>query len=136
MVEKLSSAQQRAVDWIQGHKAAELGALGTEIGKMLAELTVELADAKREAAHWHHAFDTVRDELQVVVSVAISKSAGSRLIITKADYLEVVKRNVELYCDSPDGSGTRVYALRKRTKKNPIGDAVKGALNGSIITPH
>lgn len=136
MAEKLSSAQQRAVDWIQGHNAAELGALGIEVGKMLADLTVELADAKREAEHWHHAFDTVRDELQVLVSVAIAKGAGSRLVITKADYLEVVKRNVELYCGSPDGSGTRVYELRKRTKQNPIGDAVKGALNGSSITPH
>lgn len=135
MAEKLSSAQQQAIDWIQAKKAADYGALGIEVGKILADLAVELADAKQEAAHWKQSFETVHDELKVMVSVAIHKSGGSRLTVSKNEYLAVVKGNVELYCGAPQ-DGTRIYELRRRTKKNPINEVVKEALNGRIIQPH
>lgn len=135
MTEKLSAAQRRAIEWIKGGNARQLGALGTEIGKMLAELTADLADAKREAAHWKQSFETVRDELKVVASVSIHKSGGSRLVITKAEYVEVVKRNVELYVGQPDDSGMRIYELRER-RSEKVANAVGQAINGTLARPN
>lgn len=127
--EKLSAAQQRSVDWIKSGRAKELGALGIEIGKMLAELTVELADAKQERDHWKNAAMTVMDEIKVLVSVCIAKIGGDRLTVTKQEYHEVVKRNVEVYCSQPDGM--RMYELRERRQRIKVEDAV-----GRIIRPH
>lgn len=123
--EKLSAAQQRSIDWIKAGRAKELGALGIEIGKLLADLVVEAADAKRERDHWKQACETISDEIKVIVSVCIAKLGGSRLTITKQEYFDVVKGNVELFTSMPDGM--RMYELRERRKKtqsNKVDDAV------------
>lgn len=132
MAEKLSAAQQRAIDWIQKGSAKELGALGTEIGKLLAELAVELADAKLEAKHFKESFETVRDEIKVLVAVCIRRFGGSRLTISKQEYFEVVKDNTELFASTPDGM--RMYELRERRaapKQDKVGRDVS-----RIIRPH
>jgi len=109
--EKLSPVQQRAVDWIKGSKATELGALGTEVGRMLAELTTEQLDARREAAHWKQAYDAIRAELKVLAAIAIKKTGVSRLVITRKDLLELPP-DTQLHVQSPD-EYTRIYELRR-----------------------
>lgn len=130
MAEKLSAAQQKAIAFMRGKSVKELGALGTSIGALLAELISELADSKQEAVHFKNAFETVRDEIKVLVSVCIRKLGGDRLTITKQEYLDTVKGNVELYTSHPDGM--RLYELRERRKPNPVDAAVHGAVNGSV----
>lgn len=110
--EKLSAAQLRAVAWIQGHHAAELGALGTEIGAMVAELTTELMDAKREAGHWKGAFDAVRNELKVLAAVCMRQLKTRRLVITRKE-LQDVPPNMELWVEGPE-DGVRIYELRPK----------------------
>lgn len=121
--ETLSDSQQRAIDWIQRGSAKELGALGTEIGKMLAEMVAELADAKREAMHWHAAFETVRDEIKVMASTIIQKQGGGRLAIRREDFAKAVGQ--ELFCDNESDPNVRVYELRAKTEATPIDDAVR-----------
>ncbi|HYM97532.1 MAG TPA: hypothetical protein VET26_09530, partial [Candidatus Sulfotelmatobacter sp.] len=128
----LSAAQQQAINWIQKGSAKELGALGTEIGRMLAEMVAETADAKSERDHWKETANTVLDEIKVLVAVCIRKQGGSRLTITKQEYFEIVKDNMEVYASQPDGM--RMYELRERRrqpKSNKVGEAV-----GRIIRPH
>jgi hypothetical protein len=132
MAEKLSAAQQKAVDWIQGHKAVELGEIGTEIGKMLAELAVDAADAKVEAAHWKRSFETMKAEFRVAVGVAMRKLSVTKLVITRTE-LGQVPEDTELYVGTPE-PGVRIYELRPR--RAAVGDAVKNALNGRVVLPH
>jgi len=108
--EVLSDAQKRAIGWIKNSRAVELGALGVEIGKMLAELIAELADAKMEAKHWKAAFDSVRSEMEVLASVAIAQSGRERLVITRKE-LAALPANTQLFVERPE-EGVRVYELR------------------------
>ena len=130
MAEKLSAAQAKAIDWISGHNALELGALGIEIGRMLAELTAELADAKQEAAHWKQSFEVVRDEIKVLASVAIAKK-GERLVITKKDFAACL--GLELYVGKPE-EGVRIYELRRPVRPlTAIEQHAKNAINGRLL---
>lgn len=125
MSEKLSPAQLRAINWIQGHNAVELGALGTEVGKMLAELIAELADAKAECAHWKAAFETVRDEIKVLAAVAIQQR-GEKLIVTRKE-LQALEGK-ELHVGEPE-PGVRIYEVRER--RSTPAEAVS-----QILKPH
>lgn len=128
--DKLSPAQQKAVDWIQSKGAKGMGAIGEEVGKMLVEITIELADAKNEAAHWKAAFNTIQAEFKIAVGLTLKKSGDPRLVITKAD-LAAMPPNTELWLDDHE-PGVRVYALRERVKANPkASDAVR-----RILQPH
>jgi hypothetical protein len=128
--DKLSRAQQKAVDWINSKGATRMGAIGEEVGKMLAEICVELMDAKQEAAHWKAAFDTIQTEFKIAVGITLKKQGGDKLIITKAD-LATMPPNTELWLDDHE-PGVRVYALRERQKRNPkADDAVR-----RIMLPH
>jgi hypothetical protein len=109
--DKISAAQQRSIDWIKGHRAEELGALGVEVGKMLAELTVELMDAKAEAAHWKAAFEVVRAEIKVLAAVAIAQLKATKLVITRKE-LQEIPPNTELFIGKPE-PGVRIYELRR-----------------------
>jgi hypothetical protein len=135
--EKLSPAQQKAIAFMRGKSVKELGALGASLGQLLAELTAELADAKQEAAHWKKSAETIRDEILVLVAVCIRrlKIEDRRLLIGKQEYLEVVRGNVELYyAGDPE---VRIYELRERRKRNPpVDQAVGGAINGKLVSPH
>lgn len=110
MADKISAAQQRAIDWIQGKRASELGALGAEIGRMLAELTAELMDSKLEAFHWKTSFETVRNELKVMAATVIAKQGGGRLVLKREDYAK--SSGLELFCDDQSEKNTHVYELR------------------------
>lgn len=136
--EKLSAAQQKAVRWIHSGSAKSLGAIGVEVGKMLAEITVELADAKQQAEHWKAAFEVVRDEMKVAIATVLAKggevgkaadSGRPHLIVRKQDFALAI--GLELYTMPPDAH-TRVYELRERQPgKSPIDDAVR-----RIVSPH
>jgi hypothetical protein len=109
--ETLSDAQLRAIKWIKNKSAVELGQLGSEIGRMLAELTAEVADAKLEALHWKDAFEETRKELKVLASVAIAQSGQGRLVITRKE-LNALPPDTQLYVEGPE-EGVRVYELRR-----------------------
>jgi hypothetical protein len=104
MADVLSEAQQKLMAFINDPAAARA------LGSTLAEIAVELMDAKQEALHWKKSFETVRDEIKVLASVAIHKGppASPCLVITKADFAKV--EGLELQVDSSE-PGIRVYRL-------------------------
>lgn len=124
--DEISPAQRKAIDWLHSHGAAELGALGQEIGKWAAELVAELADAKQEAARYKGAFEVVRDELKVLAAVAIGRAKDKRVTITKADYQAAV--GFELYVGQPQ-EGVRIYQLRNDRRPT---DELKGR-RGNVV---
>lgn len=132
MAEKLSDAQQQAIRFIKNRSASELGAIGTEIGNILAELTVELADAKEEAKHWKRSFETVRDEMKVAIGLAIRKLGGERLVVTRRELAELAP-NTELYVGTPE-PGVRIYELRERNV--PRGTVKDGVNNHDHERPN
>lgn len=106
MSDPLTPAQQQLMRLIHHKKMAPL------IGQTLAEIAVELMDAKREAAHWKQSFETVRDEIKVLAGVAI-KQRGERLVVTRKELQELEGR--ELHVGNPE-PGVRIYELRERTQ--------------------
>lgn len=118
MAEKLSAAQQKAHDWIKSGSAEEMGAIGTQVGAMMAELIVELMDAKREAAHWKQSFQTTLNEFKAcVAAVIVKRGTGKRLIVTKAHYEKSIGK--QLSAGQLDGGNTRVYELIDAPPPNP-----------------
>jgi len=103
MAEDLSEAQQKLMAFINDPSAARA------FGSTLAEIAVELMDAKREANHWKSSFHTVKDELKVLAAVSVKRNG--RLMITKKELQEV--EGQELYVDTPE-PGVRIYELRAR----------------------
>lgn len=126
MAEKLTPAQNRAVEWIKNGTAAQLGALGTEVGLMLGEMIVDLMDSQREAAHWKAAFETVRDEIKCLAAVAIKQQHAEKLVITKKELLELEGK--DLHVGSPE-PGVRVYEIRER--RDSVAEEVS-----RILKPH
>ena len=127
--EELSRAQQAAVEWINSKSATKLGPIGQEVGKMLAEICVELMDAKQEAAHWKAAFETIQAEFKVAVGLTIRKQGGEALVVTRAD-LATMPANTELWLDDRE-PGVRAYSLREIPVRNP---SVDGAVRRLIQT--
>jgi hypothetical protein len=116
MADVLSEAQQKLMAFINDPAAARA------MGSTLAEIAVELMDAKLEAQHWKKSFETVRDEIKVLASVAIHEGQ-QRLVITQAALAKV--NGMELYVDTPE-PGVRIYELRSR--QTPIQKAVSEIL--------
>ena len=136
-IDKISPAQQKAIDWIKGHNARELGELGSQVGVMLAELTAELADAKAEASHYKNSLAVVIDEMQVAIACILAgggergadATGNPRLIVRKADFEKAL--GLQLHTQQPDAH-TRIYELRKKpAERTKVDDAVS-----RIIRPH
>lgn len=121
MSDKLSEAQQKLMAFIKDSAAARA------FGSTLAEIAVELMDAKQEVAHWKNSFETVRDEIKILAAVTMMKRGEQRLVITKADFAQV-PRGTELWLDTPE-PGVRVYELREQ--RNSVNEAV-----GNILRPN
>lgn len=102
MAEEFSDAQQKLMAYINDPVAARA------FGSALAEIAVELMDAKQEAKHWKKSFDTVSDELKVLASVSVKRKG--RLVITRKE-LQAVK-GLQLFVDTPE-PGVRIYELRE-----------------------
>ena len=106
MSDKLSQAQMNLMKLVNNTELAQL------VGSTLAEIAVELMDAKQEAAHWKTSFETVRDEIKILAAVVMHKRGEQRLVITKAEFA-AVPEDTELWLDTPE-PGVRVYELRQR----------------------
>lgn len=130
MTDQLSDAQQKLMAFINDPAAARA------FGSTLAEIAVELMDAKQEAAHWKKSLKTVSDELKVLASVAVKRKG--RLVITRKE-LQAVEGQ-ELFVDTPE-PGVRIYELRDRgapgaatiiksprAPNDPVGSAVRKIL--------
>jgi hypothetical protein len=121
MADTLSQAQERLMKLVNNTELAQL------VGSTLAEIAVELMDAKQEAHHWKQSFETVRDEIKVLAATVIKQRGTERLVITKAEYA-AVPTNTELWLDTPE-PGVRIYELRQRV------NGVSGAV-GHILRPN
>lgn len=117
MKDTLSAAQENLMKLVNN---TELAAL---VGSTLAEIAVELMDAKQEAQHWKNSFDTVRQEIKILAAVAIKQKGAQRLVITQAEFA-AVPPNTELWLETPE-PGVRVYELRPCTK---VADAISAIL--------
>lgn len=120
MSDTLSTAQERLMKLINDQGIAQL------VGSTLAEIAVELMDAKQEAAHWKKSFDTVRDEIKILAAVAMRKRGEQRLVITRAEFA-AVPPNTELWLDTPE-EGVRVYEIRQRMTASEAAAVSSGAL--------
>lgn len=116
MAESLSQAQQKLMAFINDPAAAQA------FGSTLAEIAVELMDAKQEAQHWKKSFETVRDEIKVLASVSVKRKG--RLVITRKELQEV--EGQELFVDTPE-PGVRIYELRPRTTSSEASVLASGA---------
>ena len=119
MTDQLSQAQANLMKLVNNHELAAL------VGSTLAEIAVELMDAKQEAKHWKQSFETVRDEIKVLAGVAI-KQRGERLVVTRKELQELEGK--ELHVGTPE-PGVRIYELRERHLK--VDQAV-----GRILRPN
>lgn len=118
MTDILTPAQQSLMHLINNKDMAQV------MGSTLAEIAVELMDAKKEAAHWKQSFETVRDEIKVLAAVSVKRKG--RLVITRKELQEV--EGQELFVDTPE-PGVRIYELRERS--SPVATAVS-----RILQPH
>lgn len=108
MADQLSQAQDSLMKLVNNRELAQL------VGSTLAEIAVELMDAKQEAAHWKQSFESVRDEIKVLAGVAIKQQGGQRLVITRKA-LKEMGEGVELHVGNPE-PGVRIYELRERSQ--------------------
>lgn len=109
MSEKLSEAQQRAVNWLKAKKAEEMGEIAVEIGRIFAELTVELADAKREVKFWKVGYERVKAQMKVAVATAIHKLDAEKLVVTRTEF-NLCSGKI-LHVETPE-EGVLIYELR------------------------
>ena len=92
-------------------------ALGGEIGRVMAEIAIELADAKLEAKHWRNSFTVVQKEIKVLAAVLMHEKGERRLVVTlKA--LQQIPPNLELHVAEPE-PGVRIYEMRERMPELP-----------------
>lgn len=122
MADKLSEAQQKLMAYINDPVAARV------FGATLAEIAVELMDAKAEAAHWKKSLDTVSTEIKVLAAVAMKQRGETRLVITRKELAEFNDQDTELHVGTPE-PGVRIYELRQKCA------AVDAAVS-KIIRPH
>jgi hypothetical protein len=87
------------------------GQLGVEVGRMLAEIAVEMQDKIDEAKTWRLRFEVMRGELRTVVAVTLKNlpKLEGKLVITRAEF-DAVPENLEVQVDVPE-EGVRVYRL-------------------------
>lgn len=108
MSEKPTPAQQRAMDWLKGHSAKELGEIGTQIGAMMAEIIIDGLDARREADARKEAFDKLLAHFKAAIAaVIVKRGAGKRLVVTKAHFEKAVGKHIQVTEDDQ----TRIYEL-------------------------
>lgn len=104
------------------------------VGSTLAEIAVELADAKLEARHWKEAFGMVRAEIRCLAGICISqRGMDEKLVVTEAD-LRKIPADLELFVGTPE-PGVRIYELRRKSRitDNPKAPAIPPPL---LARPH
>jgi hypothetical protein len=99
--------------------------MASKIGKTLAEVAVELADAYAERDHYKRSFGVVQTEIKQLAGILLLKRPDKRLVITRRE-LEEIPRHLELHVGAPE-DGVRVYELRERTVELPgLGGPMQG----------
>jgi hypothetical protein len=87
--------------------------LGGIFGATMAEIAVELMDAKMEAKHWKACLDACRAEIKVLAAVALAQLHQERLVITRKE-LGSIPKNTKLFVGNPEPD-VRIYELRRET---------------------
>lgn len=104
-----TQAQQKLLKLLENKDLARV------VGSTLAEIAVELGDAKLEAKHWKDAFEQVRKEIRCLAGIIIAKKGlNERIVVTEAE-LRAIPPNLELYAGTPE-KGVRIYELRPTSR--------------------
>jgi hypothetical protein len=93
------------------------GPMGEQIGRMLAEIAVELQDRIDEAKHWKVISEALRGELRTLAALIIKQQHLERIVVTRSEF-EAIPADLELYVETPE-PGVRVYELRARIAAPP-----------------
>jgi hypothetical protein len=85
--------------------------LGQEMGRILAEIAVELQDKIDEAKHWRLAFEAIRGESKTLVAILLRKDPklDGKIVITREEF-EAIPENAEVVIETPE-PGVRIYRL-------------------------
>jgi len=109
--EHLTRAQEQLLKLINDRRLAPL------IGSTMAEIAIELGDAKLEAAHWKQAMQFLRAEIKTLASVLMHERGQRRLVVTERE-LRALPVDLELHVEVPE-PGVRVYELRPKAPAEP-----------------
>jgi hypothetical protein len=102
------------------------GKAGELMGRMLAELAVDIQDHIDKAKFYQVRFEALRGEIKCLAAIIMSKQAEKRIVITRKE-LDALPDDVEVHIEAPE-EGVRIYTLRKVPKK--AGAEVRRILNG------
>lgn len=104
-----------AISQILGGRKFNLpgGALGVEVGRMLAEIAVELQDRIDEAKAWKIRFEAIRGELKALAAIVMQQKGERRIVLTRAE-LNAVPEDLEILVETPE-PGVRIYRLVDRS---------------------
>jgi len=105
------------------------GELGQQLGRMLAELAVDIQDYIDKAKFYQVRFEALRGEIKTLAAIVMSKQkAGlsSRITITRKE-MDAIPPDMEVHIETPE-EGVRIYTMRKIPKK--AGAEVRRILNG------
>lgn len=102
------------------------GELGKEMGRMLAELAVDIQDYIDKAKFYQVRFEALKGEIKTLAAIVMSKQADKRIVITRKE-MDAIPEDVEVHVEQPE-EGVRIYTLRKIPKKT--GAEVSRILNG------
>jgi len=104
------------------------GELGQQMGRMLAELAVDIQDYIDKAKFYQVRFEALRGEIKTLAAIVMSKQPmglSSRITITRKE-MDAIPADMEVHIETPE-EGVRVYTMRKIPK---VGAEVKRILNG------
>jgi len=105
------------------------GPMGEQIGRMLAEIAVELQDRIDEAKHWKVISEALRGEIRTLAALIIKQQRLERIVVTQKEF-EAFPENQELVIEVPE-PGVRIYELRTRIAPPPKDSASSLVLPGS-----
>jgi hypothetical protein len=108
-------------------KVLPAGEMGQQMGRMLAELAVDIQDYIDKAKFYQVRFEALRGEIKTLAAIVIAREGiGNRIVITR-EQMNAIPADVEVHIETPE-EGVRVYTLRKIPKK--AGAEVRRILNG------
>lgn len=110
-------------------KVLPQGELGQQMGRMLAELAVDIQDHIDKAKFYQVRFEALKGEIKTLAAIVMSKQRGgfsSKIVIRKTE-LDAIPEDLEVHIEQPE-PGVRVYTMRKVAKK--AGEEVRRILNG------
>lgn len=93
-----------------------MGKLGSEMGRLLAELAVEVQDKIDEAKHWRTMCEAVRGETKTLVAILLRRDPklDGKIVISRAEF-EAIPEDAEVVVDKPE-TGVRIYRLTTKAE--------------------